>query len=248
MWYLCSTRRLCQAAEDDHSNWNSGSDGGGDCHATTWERISCKTIGGIPSTGRGGRSTMGGSSTPTMGGPPHRVPLSAWASVADFPAVDAQMWLAVITGAGPWQRVVALEGTGHLEGRPVALSVGTKSDSGHGLWTMIGRPWLPSPAPTTASGGWGCAGGGGSRSPGSGHQGVTEGGFGVLTCVNSPNSESVRAIIWAAPRTPPCECRPSRLKTEGVEDCHGGALGSELYDSREGLPGRPTRRFDHRVS
>ena len=95
---------------------------------------------------------------------------------------------------------------------------------------------------------WGCAGGARSRPPGSGHQGATGGGDGWSTKVNSPKRESVRSIIWATPCTPPCGCCPSRLETDGVEDFCGGALGSELYGSREGLSGWPARRVDHRGS
>ena len=249
MLYLRSTFRLCRAAKGDHANWNSGGLGVGDCQATTVERISRRTNGGIPSTGRGGRSTMGGSSTPTMGWPSHRVPVSAWAWSAGFPATDAQMWLPVITEAGPWWRVVSmLAETGLSVGRPGTSAVGTESASGRGLLMAIGWPRLPSPAPTRASSSWGHARGGGSASPGSGHQGVTGGGDGGLTEVNSPRRESVRSIIWVTPSTPPCKGCPSRCETEGVEDSRGGALGSELYDSREGPSGRPAKRVDHRVS
>jgi hypothetical protein len=113
---------------------------------------------------------------------------------------------------------------------------------------MIRWPWHPSPAPTRTSGSWGYAGGARSRPPGSGHQGATGGGDGWSTEVNSPRRESVCSIIWATLCTPPCWCCPSRFETDGVENCCGGVMGSELSGSREGLSGRPAKRVDHRVS
>jgi hypothetical protein len=92
-WCCCSTRRLCCAAEGDHSKRKVGGRGAGDCQARTWVRMSRRTSGGMPSTGRGGRLTIGGSSTPVRWCPWLRVPHAVRSRTAVTPTEIRPSWV-----------------------------------------------------------------------------------------------------------------------------------------------------------
>lgn len=137
----------------------------------------------MPSTGRGaaGRTTIGRSSTPTMGRPTHGVLQGDhWVRPADCPSIcnclsiqhcpsiHSQIRCPVITESGPWQerRVEPKAETLCIGRTPGASSLGAKSASSCWLLPLIQGPWLPSPAPTKASGSWGYAASNRSWPPG----------------------------------------------------------------------------------